>query len=185
MKKILAALLLAILVLSAVPCLAESVPTIRITIVMNPLVTDYEDNYFTKWIEEAYGCKLEFTFLPTGEDAKTKLNVMIAGGEDLGDVLMIEGLDKATIQNYADAGAFYDLTPYFESQDTNLEKLSEEIGEDLVAAIKTATGEIWAYPDYYPETNNMTKYRAWINQTWLDNLGLEMPRPLRKSSTRF
>lgn len=175
MKKILAALLLAILVLSAVPCLAESVPTIRITIVMNPLVTDYEDNYFTKWIEEAYGCKLEFTFLPTGEDAKTKLNVMIAGGEDLGDVLMIEGLDKATIQNYADAGAFYDLTPYFESQDTNLEKLSEEIGEDLVAAIKTATGEIWAYPDYYPETNNMTKYRAWINQTWLDNLGLEMP----------
>ena len=21
----------------------------------------------------------------------------------------------------------------------------------------------------------MTKYRAWINQTWLDNLGLEMP----------
>lgn len=47
MKKILAALLLAILVLSAVPCLAESVPTIRITIVMNPLVTDYEDNYLS------------------------------------------------------------------------------------------------------------------------------------------
>ena len=99
MKKILAALLLAILVLSAVPCLAESVPTIRITIVMNPLVTDYEDNYFTKWIEEAYGCKLEFTFLPTGEDAKTKLNVMIAGGEDLGDVLMMIIDPRITLAN--------------------------------------------------------------------------------------
>ncbi len=65
MKKILAALLLAILVLSAVPCLAESVPTIRITIVMNPLVTDYEDNYFTKWITEGQYREYLSTETPT------------------------------------------------------------------------------------------------------------------------
>lgn len=174
MKKILVLLIAAVMLLSAVPCLAEAdVPTFVITLATNPLVTDYDDNYFTNWIEEEFGCNLEFQFLPAGDDASSKLNVMVAGGEDLGDLLMIN-LPQATVVSYADAGAILPLTEYFEGEN-NMSKFSETIGEDLVTASKYSDGENWFYPAYYPETNNMTKYRAWINTTWLDNLGLEMP----------
>lgn len=174
MKKFLSLLIVSVMVLAMVPAMAEQdTPTLVITLSTNPLVTDYEDNYFTNWIEEAYGCNIEFQFLPSGGDFTTKLNAMIAGEEDLGDLLYMQK-DVSTAQNYADAGAFYELTDYFDGT-TNLDKLCEEIDQDLIAGIKSASGEIWGYPQYIPEANNMTKYRAWINTTWLDNLSLEMP----------
>jgi putative aldouronate transport system substrate-binding protein len=175
MKRLLTVLLVAFIALPMVPCLTEEVPTFVITLSPSTLVTDFEDNYYTNWIEDTYGCNIEFQFLPTGSDSRSKLNIMVAGGDSLGDILFVEGLDKATIMNYGDAGAIYDLKEFFDKYDTNLENLAAEIGEDLMTAVTTATGEIWGYPVYYPETNNMTKYRAWINQTWLDNLGLTMP----------
>ena len=67
------------------------------------------------------------------------------------------------------------MADYFAQQDTNLEAVAEEVGTDFLAAISTPDGGIYGYPIYYPEANNMTKYRAWMNQTWLDNLGLEQP----------
>lgn len=179
MKRYLSFLLAVLLLLTVTPgMMAESgKPTFVITMRPITLVSDYEDNYLTNWIEEEYGCELQFNPLPAAlEDFRSKLNVMVAGGEDLGDILYTDGgIDKSTILTFADAGAFEDLAPYFEKYDTNLERVSEEIGLDLVAAVTSSSGEIWGYPVYYPEDNNMTKNRAWINQTWLDNLGLKMP----------
>lgn len=174
MKRILCLVIVALLMLTMAPfALAEEKPTIKVALPVNPLVTDYEDNYFTNWVEEVTGYEIEFIFLPAGDDTLPKLNMMIAGGEDLGDVVYTT-LNQITLTQLADAGGIVDLAPYM-TEDTNIVKFANEIGEDIVSAIKTANGEIWGYPAYYPETNNMTKYRAWINTVWLDNLGLEMP----------
>ena len=177
MKKFLALLIMAALVLPMIPwstpAQAEDVPTFVVTLATNTLVTDYEDNRFTKWLEEDYGCNIEFNFLPAS-DSLQKLTVMVAGDEYLGD-LLYGILNKPSILQFADAGALYPLNEFVDKYDTNLEAFSAEIGEDLVAAVTTADGDIWGYPTYYPETNNMTKYRAWINTVWLDNLGLAMP----------
>ena len=178
MRKVLSILIAAMLVMAMIPCFAEAEkPTYVVTLKTNTLVTDYDDNYFTNWIEETNNCNLEFQFLPAeSSDAKSKLNVMIAGGEYLGDILFVDGVAaKSDLAGYGDAMAIIDLKPYYDKYDTNLEKVSEEVGVDLLAAITTPDGAVWSYPRYIPEENNMTKYRAWINQTWLDNLGLEMP----------
>ena len=176
MKKLLSLALSLFLLLSMVPAMAEDVPTFVITLKTHTLVTDYEDNYLTKWIEENYGCNLEFNLLPAGEEGASKLNMMVIGEEDLGDIIIWEsGLGAAATMSYADAGAILPMNEYIEKLDTNLEAMSDLLNVDFVAASKMPDGSIYSYPIYSPGPYNVTQYRAWINTTWLENLDLEMP----------
>lgn len=176
MKRLTAVLLSLFLLLSMVPAMAEDVPTFVITLRTSTLVTDYEDNYFTKWIEETYGCNLEFNLLPAGDEGRTKLDMMVMGEEDLGDIIMMDGgLGTAKTLSYADAGAILPLNEYIDKLDTQLEATGEQLGIDFIAAAAMPDGTVYSYPGYFPEGNNITQYRAWINTTWLKNLGLDMP----------
>lgn len=174
MKKILSLLLILVMLVPFSSALAEEEkPVFVITLDTNPKVSDYYDNYFTNWVEETFDVKLEFQLLPT-TDSDSKLTAMVAAGEDLGD-LMLGSYDSTMMMNFGDAGAIYDLSGYFAEQDTNIEAFGEQISRNILADVTTATGEIWCYPCYQNLQYNSTKYRAWINETWLENLNLEMP----------
>ena len=53
--------------------------TLTIGIPKSSMVSDYYNNYYTQWLEEKTGYKLEFQFFATGaQDYKTQLSTMIA-----------------------------------------------------------------------------------------------------------
>ena len=69
------------------PFVSEDV-TITIGLKSDPKVEDYDTNYYTLMLEETTGVNIEFILFPAGDEGQEKLQMMIAGGEELPDILM-------------------------------------------------------------------------------------------------
>lgn len=148
----------------------------------NTFVTDYDDNYLTKKIEEDLDMEIEFYLLPANaEDVRTKMSLMATNGEDIPDVILTFGaLTQEMILEFGSKGIFIPLNAYLEDQALcpNFNAIAEEDMEVIMDTIVAADGNIYGLPKYEPTTWNETPYRYWINQTWLDHLGMEVPETI-------
>ena len=150
---------------------------IRILISSNTFITDYNDNWLTQKLEEDLNCDITMETLPEGDDGLSKLQLMINGGGDLPDVFST-GISSALTYQYGSGGTFIALNDYFENEKImpNWNAIeSEEDKTTMLSTITSADGNIYTLSKFEPETWNMNPYRMYINQKWLDNLGLEMP----------
>ncbi len=146
------------------------------------VVTDIEDNYMSHRIEDDMNVELEFMVLPSNnEEFQTVLSLMASGDEeDMPDVFCTAITDDRQlefgsngflipIQDYMNDP---EISPYFNSVP------SEEDRKAMLASITQPDGNIYGYPRYMPnlfdvnETNN----RFYLNKTWLDKLGLSVPK---------
>ena len=141
----------------------------------NDYVEDYETNMYTLWLEEQTGIDIEFNWLPAA-DAADKLNIMITAGEKLSDVVNY-GLNVPTAKSYGDAGAFINLMPYIEAgMAPNIDKAVAEFPTwNLISSLTNTDGTLYGVPYIQYSPANETKYKMWVNETWLKNLGLEAP----------
>lgn len=141
----------------------------------NDYVEDYETNLYTLWLEEQTGIEIEFVWLPAA-DAADKLNIMVTAGEKLADVVNY-GLNVATAKAYGDAGAFIDVAPYIEAGlAPNISAAVEEFADwNLISSLTNSDGTFYGVPNIQYSPSNETKYKMWINEKWLENLGLEVP----------
>lgn len=148
--------------------------TLTILINGDTLVTDFEDNGFTHWIEESCNVNLEFKILPA-EDPSGKLQVMISSGEELPDVIC-SGVSYTGLEAYSKTGAIIPLDDLYDNYSVNLKAAVDEHPElQLLEQVTCSDGHMYAMPKYFEELNNQFLYRLWINTTWLDNLGMDMP----------
>ena len=138
-------------------------------------VTDWDDNAYTKKIEELCNVDLQFVFLPA-TDGGDKLNIMISTGEKLPDVLNYN-LKTALEKSYAEAGALVNLQPYYESGlGYNVNKAVEQFPDwNLLTNITSPDGGIYGVPRIQVSPSTETKYKMWVNEAWLKNLNLEVP----------
>ncbi|MBQ7566200.1 MAG: extracellular solute-binding protein [Oscillospiraceae bacterium] len=162
--------------------------TIGITTSAN--VTDYKDNAYTKWLEEQTGVDLEFVqFSGTAKDAGTQVSLMIAAGEELPDILWsFAGVGKTQGEEYGVDGYFLDLKPYFDEGWNHYQKesLNTLFGDEANAVyhklmdrgIEPVSGGLYDYPSMEEVPLDSPKYHTWINQQWLDTLGLEAPKTI-------
>ena len=136
----------------------------------------WEDNVYTNWIEESCNVKLEFSFLPE-TNPKDKLAAM-AAADDLRnyDVINIQ-LSLTECQTYAQQGVLMDVSEYFaDGLAVNADAAVAAYPEYyLISSITTAEGACYGIPKIQISLSNETKYKMWINQGWLDNLGLDVP----------
>ncbi len=146
MKKLIALLLAAVMVLSLAAYGAETTPaaasapddaaantpatdtaeagseerervTITIGVVQLPNIEDYETNALTKWWEEQLNIDLEFTcFSSDSSEASTQLALMAAGGEEMPDLLWGMDIGTTAINEYGNDGYFVDLMPYLNEE---------------------------------------------------------------------
>ena len=145
------------------------------------VVSYEEDNAFTRWLEEYTGYDIEV--MPFAADYKTQLSTMVAGGEKLPDILLgFTQISKQMQTYYGSEGYFVDLKPYFEDEELTADyraRLAELYGEDhfdfLMRSITVADGNIYGYPSVTINEVDQPYFQSYINKTWLDNLGLEMP----------
>lgn len=190
MKKFLAMLLCAMLI---VPCafaatlsepgvlpLTSDDVTLTLGLQQNTLVTDYYDNYLTKYIEEKTGVKIEFVFFPTdGTEAKQKLSLMVAGEQKLPDILTLS-LSDAEKATYGSQGFFIPLNEYLE-KDAYFWNLAldtyctEQEKADLLKYAYSPDGNIYGYPSWYCDPGDATALGMWVNKQWCENLNLAVP----------
>ena len=164
--------------------------TLTIGIRTSGKVTDYKENSYTKWVEEQTGVNLEFVqFSGTSKDAGTQASLMMAAGEKMPDILYaFSGINKQQGEEYGVDGYFLDLNPYFEQGYNYYQKQSMQtlFGDDanrvyhmvMDQGIEPTTGGLYDFPTMQEVPLDTPKYHAWINQEWLDALGLEAPKTI-------
>ena len=149
--------------------------TLTILMAPNDYVTDYDNNFYTNWLEEKSGVNIEFEFLPA-VDAGDKLSIMITGGDKLPDVVNY-GLNVATAKAYGETGAFIDIMPYIEAgMAPNIDAAVAAFPTwNLISSLVSSDGTLYGVPRIQASPSNETKYKMWINEQWLENLNLEVP----------
>ena len=145
-------------------------------------VEDYEDNAYTKYIEEGTGVDIEFVFFAsTPSEYKQQLALMASSGEDLPEVLLgFDQLGTRAVGEYGQDGYFLDLTSLIEERadayNAHYDALSEEKQEFMKRKMTNAdTGEIYGMPLSTMVLIDQIQSLCFINQTWLDAVGAKAP----------
>lgn len=160
------------------PAITGNGETLVIGIQSQALIEDYEDNYFTKMLEEALNINLEMVLLPSGAgDFRTKVSMMLASGEDIPDVFIGSAFENATVRAYGEQGLLLPLNEYMEDPDMNPNWLTvpEDVRKEIIDQCATPDGTMYGFGKLNSSTWNNHPYRTFINRAWLDKLGLEMP----------
>ena len=188
MKKFLALLLVAVMCLSLCGTVSaeDERPTITILMQVSTNITDIETNAYTKHLEDTFNVNLDFVQLPNS-DASSKLDLMINSGETLPYVINYNmSLEKCW--QYAEAGALVDLTPYYEDPEfnSNLVTANEMVTEiDLFTYVTCPDGCIYTIPRFQRELHSNMQGKLWVNQTWIDEVGLGTPTTTDEFYTVF
>lgn len=163
--------ILLLLLLAAAPALAESGKTYS----MMGLETEdstrvWEDNQFFKRMEAATGITFTFREYTNAADYQRAKDEAFAGGE-LPDVFFKAQLTPEEEMRYVQSGQLVDLAPYLEEAAPNLYAILEA-RPDWRAIVTQPDGAIASLPILSGAERQCC---IWINRSWLDALGLDMP----------
>lgn len=147
--------------------------TLKVAALDEPYVGNLGDVDFIKWYEEKTGIHIEWMEIPK-DGYKEKLNLMLSTG-NLPDILLGMRLPTADVSAYGEGGTFLKLDDYIDEYGVEIKKIMEE--DSLVENMITSPdGHIYALPMLNDCLHNLCRTRAWINQEWLDAVGMDMPK---------
>lgn len=119
---------------------------------------------------------IEIEWIVVGADGwNERINLMFASG-DLPDIIMKGTIPAANLPRVIEDGQLVALDDLMAAYSTGLKPLLEQYpGVD--AAARAADGKLYTLPGINTLKPNLTAHRnLWINKTWLNNLGLAMPK---------
>jgi putative aldouronate transport system substrate-binding protein len=149
--------------------------TITISVFLCPThnVRDYEDNEFTRWLEEKTNIHLEFDIPPMAE-AQQKLNLMLAS-DNLPEVIIGCNIRLDQLQILADQGVILPLNEYIDEYGVEFKQVYETFPhvEDLITL---ADGNVYGLPHINDCYHCSMSQKMWVYKPWLDALGLEIPQ---------
>lgn len=197
MKRVISLLLALTMVMSLAACgkdpgnaasgsVEDDRPVLTIGVGMSAKVT-WENNWFTKYMEDRLGCKIELQFFSAEKtERKQQMTTMIAAKEKLPDILFGFNLNKEEIFIYGQDGYLMDLAPYFDDPDWEIakkygwhEKMLEFHGQEThdyaLTAYRDPYGALYAWPSCYSSETDRVVAMPFINTQWLKNVGMEMP----------
>lgn len=135
-------------------------------------VCDLNENTLTPWIQEKTNVKINFEEIPDTE-WDTKVNLLIASDE-LPDAFIYGSFSAAELADYGSQGVFLALNDIIEEHGYYVKQVFDQ-QEALPGAYTALDGNIYTLPDINECYHCFYSMRAWINQQWLTNLGLEYP----------
>jgi len=158
--------------------LCENFGDIELTIAVTlpPTVEDWETNEFVLWLEEITNVDLHFVQIPQ-EGRAEKLSLILASG-DYPDIFMSVGMTDQQITTYGEGeGMFLALNDLIENSG-NFTKVMLEEYPGALGNMTQMDGNIYALPEVNECYHCTLASKFWINEQWLDNLGLEEPTTL-------
>lgn len=125
-----------------------------------------------KGINEGTNVNIEWQLSPSSDWAE-KRNLLLAASRDLPDVML--KVTASDVVTYGSQGVFIPLEELIEKYAPNLTNFLE-LYPEVRGAITAPDGHIYSLP-----LANMAEYKRsegnilWINNTWLDKVGMDMP----------
>ena len=132
-----------------------------------------DDMLVWKELENRTGIRAEMETVINTE-ARTKALTLFAA-DDLPDILMKNALNMSDVVNFAQSGQLVNLKPFMDAG--LMPNFTEAYNNDvnLRIALTTEDGGVYCLPAYYPDDIDRVRRFMYINETWLDRLGLEKP----------
>jgi putative aldouronate transport system substrate-binding protein len=147
--------------------------SLEVALIQNPRISDYDNNEYTKILEEKTGVDVIFNLLPS-KDATSKVALMFAS-QDLPEVLSVAGsIDDSSILEYGMDGLIIPLDPLIEifgDEIYNMWDKAEDKG--LKAVMTSADGHIYSVPKYSEQYIRYYNQRCYLYGPWMEKLGLE------------
>ncbi len=168
--------------LGAMPLITSGEYILSIGLPQSVQVTDYYDNYLTKFLEERSGLKFEFFFFPTnGEEAKQKLELMVSSSQELPDIVSSINVGNLGKENYGQQGIFLNLDDYMKNDTFWLNKsadlyLTDQEKKDMITFYTSSDGHMYQFPYVISDPTDDTALSLWIDKKWLEKLDLTMPK---------
>ncbi|MAS33738.1 MAG: ABC transporter substrate-binding protein [Anaerolineaceae bacterium] len=150
--------------------------TLKVLIQGHAIVEDFRTNAFTEWYMEKTGVQLEIEVTPpaSGGGMNEALSLVLASG-DLPDIILGFDIPLSTLSVYGSQGLFLPLNDLIDQYGFHIQEVYE--GSPLVEPlIMSPDGNIYGLPQVNECYHCYYSQRLYINQQWLDNLGLEMPQ---------
>lgn len=168
---------------STVPFNESGLPIVEEEVKLNfvspkqPLAPDYSEMVIFDKLQEATNVSIKWNNIP-GDGYQEKKNLLLASG-DLPDAFYASGFTDQDLMQHGQSGTIIPLEDLIDKYAPNLKKLFEERPE-LKQIVTAPDGHIYSLPraeemDLIGMPNIM-----FINQTWLEKLGLEMPTTLEE-----
>ncbi len=128
----------------------------------------YQDNYVTDWIEEQTNIHLNFVYDVDGDDAKTKLNLVMTDPNNLPDLFLATGWTKTELQNYGQQGLIIPLNDLL-ADAPNWNAMNEE-SPLRKADLTMPDGNIYTYGDNNECFHCRYQNRMYIYMPWVEKL---------------
>ena len=145
---------------------------LTVLITKPPYVTGLNANDAAKWYEEYTNVHVQYIHVPY-ENTRAAANLMIAAGE-YPDIIMNAGLSTVDGMKYGSQGIFIPLNELIEQQGYFFKEAVKRIPE-IPPAITMPDGNIYGLPNINQAFHTFYNMKAWINEDWLNKLGLSTP----------
>ena len=157
-------------VLPIVPKLGDV--TLSMLVTQHPALIDWSTNSFIKWMEEQTNVKIEFQTVPL-DGNEEKIGLLLAAG-DLPDVLSVWIRDPQIQQFGVGEGLLMPLNDLLDANCTYINEIWDRYpGERGVMTM--LDGNIYTMPNINECYHCTLSTKMWMNQEWLDKLGLKQP----------
>jgi putative aldouronate transport system substrate-binding protein len=155
---------------------------VTVGIAQNATIPDYKTNAFTRYLEDVTGLEIEYVHFASGTGSYAQqVTLMCAGGEQLPDVFVGLSFGHYMVNQFGEDGYFIDLSELIETNAPNYQKAMEGLPKKDQAFIKqkmtnTVDGKsVYAMPSYAIECIDDMQSMMYINQKWLDAVGMQAP----------
>lgn len=152
--------------------------TLKVMVIQTDPDVSPQDSVFVQEIAEQTGVTIEWETVPKTSWPEKK-GLLFASGE-LPDVILGGDFTDSELLTMADGGQILPLNDLIEEYGENFKKVCSE-DENLIKEITAPDGNIYGLPYYMSGVDDSlpavasTREMLYINQDWLDKLGLEMP----------
>lgn len=167
-----------------VEALPEGTVTLTVGIPQSASISDYDNNAFTKYLEEQSNVDIKFVYFSSSQTEYTQqLSLMCGANDTLPDVIVGFAFDHYTVNQYGEDGYFIDLTDYIEEYAPNYKKMLKVLDDETVEYLEekgknTNNGAYYGMPRVLCEAPDDLQSMMYINQNWLTKLGLPIPKTL-------
>jgi putative aldouronate transport system substrate-binding protein len=131
-----------------------------------------EDNDYTKYIEQKFNVNIKWDLAPT--DALVDRRQLLLASGDYPEVFLEGKFTNSDLMTYGKQGVLVTLNDLIDKYAPNLKKMMDE-KPYLKEAMTAPDGNIYGIPRFNECYHCTFSQKYWINQEWLDKVGLKVP----------
>ncbi len=138
-------------------------------------ITDLKTNWFTKYVEEEFNIKIEWSIASgSWDDIKTKQSLLLASG-DYPEVFWNGNFSTTDIMKYSQQGILLPLNDLIKEYAPNVQNAIDAVG-GLKGITTAPDGNIYGLPSYNSCMHCNYAAKLWMDTTLLEKYGLQMPK---------